>query len=293
MPTGETALWITHLPPEVTTQRGFAEVLQSYRLEPELGEIDLLLRNSRRAPLVEYSEQVEKTKKFLLQYPSVSFLGYWDPKYPAKLRNIHTPPWGLYVLGDLSQFETALGIVGTRRPNAYGIEAVRQLVAGIKVRPLRIISGLAMGIDSEAHASANLCGIPNTAVLGSGLAEVYPRTRFVLMEEILKTKGSVVSEFSPFTPAYPSNFPRRNRIISGLSDAVLIVQGTKKSGTLHTARYALEQGRCVCVLPGDIFSDLSYVPHKLLREGAFPVVSAQDLDECLDSAKSQLSLELI
>lgn len=270
---------MSHLPPGNVTERRFCRWLQAQEASPPLADLENWFDLSR------FSNAVYRTECYLHQHPEVNFVDYWSENYPESLRNIHTPPWALYVLGRLNADTPILGVVGSRRPNAYGIEAVRQLLKALRVYPIQVVSGLALGIDSVAHAAANDAGIPNIAVLGSGFASLYPQNCAGLFEEILKREGCILTEHPPHAPAYPANFPRRNRIISGLSDVLFVVQGTEKSGTLHSVRYAVEQNKTVCTLPGDIFSDLSYVPHKLLREGAAPITTAKDLDDLLEQAK--------
>lgn len=210
---------------------------------------------------------------------------YDSELYPALLREISAPPAKLFVRGsvELLHCPGMLAVVGSRKASAYGRAAVDRLLPPLIRAGVVIVSGLAYGIDSLAHRAVVELKQPTIAVLGSGVddASIYPRTHISLARDILKYNGAVISEYPSGTPAYQSNFPARNRIISGLTAATLLVQAAEHSGSLITARQALEANRDVGVVPGAITDPLSAGTNRLLREGAAPVLDSEDLFDLL------------
>jgi DNA processing protein len=200
--------------------------------------------------------------------------------YPALLARIHDPPIAFSIRGSLTR-EDPLGIsvVGSRRATAYGRESARRLSRGLASRGLTIVSGLARGIDAEAHLGALDAGGRTIAVLGSGLDRLYPREHRRLADRIVERGGAVVSEFDVDEPPYPRNFPRRNRIITGLTLGTLVVEAALRSGSLVSARLAMEQDRDVFAVPGPIGSPTSEGAHELIRDGARLVTRAEDVIE--------------
>ncbi len=201
-----------------------------------------------------------------------------DIEYPPLLREIIDPPLALHVRGrrELLQ-KTAVAVVGSRRASPYALNATRHIVAPLaRDAKFVIVSGLAYGIDAAAHECALDSGGTTIAVLGTGIDVVYPRSHKRLFQR-LERDGLIVSEFPPGTPPFASNFPMRNRIISGLSLAVVIVEATSRSGSLITARMAAEQGREVLAVPGSIFSAGSEGTHRLIQYGAKLVHDANDV----------------
>jgi DNA processing protein len=202
---------------------------------------------------------------------------YADPDYPAGLKKIPDPPPVLYCWGRLEYGDdVAIAIVGTRQPSPLGIFHARQLGSQLSKQGLTIVSGMARGIDSEAHRGALEVGGRTVAVLGCGLDVVYPPENEHLMLQIAK-QGAVVTEFPLETQPFAGNFPARNRIISGLSLGVVVVEATHDSGSLITADFAIEQGRDVFAIPGNIESEGSKGPHKLIQQGAKLVENYQDI----------------
>jgi DNA processing protein len=199
-----------------------------------------------------------------------------DPRYPPRLRAIADPPPVLFVLGQLRDDEPAVAVVGARRATPYGRAAAARLVADLAAAGVCVVSGLARGIDATAHQAALDAGGRTIAVLGSGLDVIYPSEHRRLAAAIVGS-GALVSEFAPQTPPLAGHFPRRNRLISGLVAAVVVVEGAEDSGTLVTVDYALDQGREVFAVPGSIFSATSRAPHHLLRQGARLAESAADI----------------
>jgi len=204
-----------------------------------------------------------------------------DQDYPARLRHIYDPPAVLFVLGEgsFSEATAAVAVVGSRKATPYGRSVARKLAADLGTCGLVVVSGMARGIDTAAHLGALDAGATTVAVLGSGVDVVYPRENEQLMAKIAAT-GLVVSEFPPGSEPLAWRFPLRNRIISGLSSAVVVVEAGERSGALITAALALEQGRDVLAVPGSINNPNSRGPHRLIKEGARLVENAGDvLDE--------------
>ncbi len=203
-----------------------------------------------------------------------------DDQYPMYLKEIFAPPPVLYVKGDMSAFNHhAFGVVGTRSPTIYGKQVAQRITSDIS-SSLVIVSGLARGIDTVAHESCLESGGRTIAVLGCGIDRIYPKDNEKLAEKIC-AQGALISEFPLGAAPEAFNFPRRNRIISGLSCGVLVVEAGKKSGALITAHYALQQGREVFAVPGPITSPMSIGTLNLLKQGATPVGSAHDIMENL------------
>jgi DNA processing protein len=202
-----------------------------------------------------------------------------DSRYPLALRHISDPPPVLWVWGSVSVFEAAaVAIVGSRSGSPYALAVAERLSADLSARGIVVTSGLARGVDSAAHRGALSVGGRTLAVLGCGVDVAYPREHRSLMADIAAT-GAVVSELVPGTPPQAQFFPRRNRIISGLSKAVVVIEAGEKSGSLITARCALEQGRDVLAVPGNILNGRNRGGHALLRDGAKIVETADDIVE--------------
>ncbi len=199
-----------------------------------------------------------------------------DADYPAMLRDIPQSPPVLFARGSRApQFESAVAIVGTRGVTPYGRQVTEAFVAALAGAGVAIISGLARGVDSIAHRVALENGAPTVAVLAGGIEAVYPRENQGLADRILEN-GALVSEYPPGIPARPDYFPRRNRILSGLAQATLVVEAGEGSGALHTANWAFEQGRDVFAIPGSIFSRQSYGTNQLIRENTARLVTTPE-----------------
>ncbi len=204
-----------------------------------------------------------------------------DPRYPSRLREIFDPPLVLFARGRLELLGSViLGVVGTRRPTPYGMAATERLAADLARAGLTIASGMARGIDTAAHKGALATGGDTVAVLGCGVDVVYPSENRRLAAELAE-KGLLLSEFPLGSPAYPQNFPIRNRIISGMSAGVLVVEGAQYSGSAITARLAVEQGREVFAVPGNITSKMSWGPNLLIKQGAHLVQEWNDVVSAL------------
>lgn len=212
----------------------------------------------------------------------LTVLTWDDADYPALLRNIADPPIVLYVWGDLlPNDEWAVAIVGTRRATAYGKECTHRLTRGLVESGVTIVSGLAYGIDTEAHQTVVQAGGRTLAVLGCGVDVVYPPTNRELSQKI-RENGALISEYPLGTKPEAKNFPRRNRIISGLSLGTVVIEGAIKSGACITARFALEQGRDVFAVPGSILHKSSAGPNHLIQNGATLVIDVNDILEELN-----------
>ncbi|MGH2398317.1 MAG: DNA-processing protein DprA [bacterium] len=206
-------------------------------------------------------------------------LGLTDAAYPSLLRVIADPPSPLYVRGDVvSSDAQAVAIVGTRRASVYGANVARVLGTGLARAGVTVVSGLARGIDAAAHQGAIEAGGRTIAVLGCGVDIAYPPEHRRLLAQVV-AHGAVISEHPPGTPPLRYHFPRRNRLISGLSLGVIVVEGREDSGALITASAAAEQGREVFAVPGLIFDERSRAPHRLLQEGAKLVACVEDVLE--------------
>ncbi|HXA52306.1 MAG TPA: DNA-processing protein DprA [Candidatus Acidoferrum sp.] len=191
-----------------------------------------------------------------------------DPRYPQPLREIFDPPFLLFARGRVELLNTlSLGVVGTRRPTPYGLAVAERLSGDLAHAGLTIVSGMARGIDTAAHKGALAQGGDTVAVLGCGVDVVYPQENKKLASDIA-SKGLIISEFPMGTVAFPQNFPIRNRIVSGISVGVLVVEGAQYSGSAITAKLAIDQGREVFAVPGSITSKLSWGPNLLIKQGA-------------------------
>jgi DNA processing protein len=207
-----------------------------------------------------------------------------DAGYPELLSKIYDPPLVIYVCGELGPRDgKSVAVVGTRRPTAYGRLAAEKISGGLAASGIMVVSGLASGIDTAAHSAALDAGGRTVAVLGSGLGVHFPAANEKLEEKIARS-GAIVSEFPMGFPPSKGTFPRRNRIISGLSLGTVVVEAPEKSGALITAMYALEQGRDVFAVPGSVVSRFSRGPHWLIKQGAKLVESAQDVLEEIGAA---------
>jgi DNA processing protein len=201
-------------------------------------------------------------------------------EFPPQLREIPQPPEELWISGVLPSSETALlTVVGSRKYSSYGKEVCQELISGLRGHDIAIISGLALGTDTNAHETAIETGLMTIAVPGSGLdsSVLYPRSNVNLAKRILEAGGALLSEFEPTFRATQYSFPKRNRIMAGLARATLLIEATERSGTLITARLASDYNRDVLVVPGSIFSEQSRGTHQFLKLGATPVTSSGDI----------------
>jgi DNA processing protein len=217
-----------------------------------------------------------------IQSKGIQVLTWLDEAYPQRLKEIEQPPPVLYLRGELSPEDTwAVAIVGTRRVTPYGRQVTEEIAFFLAANGITVVSGLARGVDAIAHHAALKAGGRTLAVLGSGVDKIYPPENRAMAEQII-ARGAILSDYVPNTPPESSNFPPRNRIISGLSMAVVVVEAGETSGALITAEFAAEQGREVFAVPGNILAPQSKGTNKLIQRGALPLLNASDIMEALN-----------
>lgn len=213
---------------------------------------------------------------YLIERYGIKCFSFDHDDYPFLLKHIHSPPPVLYYQGaDFFTFDKNIAVIGSRKANNYAAQIIQSWVPSLINANWAIVSGGAIGADTMAHQAALDAQGKTVVVLGSGLLSLYPRSNIKMFEKIVDQGGSIVSSFALGTGPHPGNFPARNRIISGLSKACLVVQAAKKSGATITAEYALEQGRMVFAVPGSIFDPLHEGCHAMIKEGA-TLISAVD-----------------
>jgi DNA processing protein len=234
---------------------------------------------ARQAAGVEALRQSDRLERVLarIQEEQIQVLTWEDSQYPRRLIEIDQPPPVLYLRGSLLDDDLwAVAIVGTRRATSYGRSVAGDLAARLASSGVVVVSGLARGVDGAAHLAALKAGGRTLAVLGSGVDVIYPPEHRKLADEIVAS-GCLVSDYAPGTAPDAGNFPPRNRIISGLSQAVVVVEASEKSGALITAAFAAEQGRPVFAVPGPLYSPLSRGANELIRDGAQILLDAGDV----------------
>jgi len=208
---------------------------------------------------------------------------------------IASKPKTLYFIGTLpTKRRPVVGIVGTRKPTAYGKEVTFDLAYKLAQKGVVIVSGLALGVDAIAHKAAIEAGGTTIAVMAGGLDDIYPRTHRQLAQDILTSGGALISEYPPGTPSRDFQFLARNRIVSGLSDAIVVTEAASRSGTLATVAHALDQNREVFAVPGNITSPMSVGPNRLIQQGAHPVTAVVDILQVIapQLSDAQTSLNL-
>ena len=217
-----------------------------------------------------------------IEAQGIKILTWEDETYPQRLKEIDQPPPVLYFRGDyLPDDLFAVAIVGTRRVTPYGRQITEELTGYLAANGITVVSGLARGVDAIAHQTALKAGGRTIGVLGSGVDKIYPPEHRGLAEK-MTAQGAIVSDYAPGTPPDAANFPPRNRIISGLSLAVVVVEAGETSGALITAEFAAEQGREIFAVPGSILAPQSKGTNKLIQNGALPLLSVNDLMQALD-----------
>lgn len=279
-------MWLTNLP-NITPIKitnlfdSFNDIEEIYKTKDYAGVYGLTHED-----IVQLQDKsLDKVKSIVdrLKYINAGVLTYDDMTYPDMLRQIDDPPYVLYIKGEIMQWDRLLTIaaVGTRRYNEYGHNVCNNICSGLAKAGVTIVSGMARGLDSVAAAAALRAGAKTIAVLGCGLDIVYPPENGQLMEAIIRN-GAVLSEYPPGVQPVGSHFPRRNRIISGMSYGTLVTQAPQKSGALITANYALDSGKDVFAVPGNIYDVCSKGNNALIKSGAKLVECAQDILEEYD-----------
>lgn len=250
--------------------------LASVGLGLKINERIIQIRKSLN--LDEYMTQLEKK--------NIKVITRLDSNYPSRLKEISSPPPVLYVRGELTAEDAwAVGIVGTRGPSSYGRQVTEDMANVLAQNGVSVVSGLARGVDAIAHSAALKSGGRTIAVMGSGVDIIYPPEHRQLAEKII-SQGAIISDYAPGTPPDSINFPPRNRIISGLSMAVVVVEAGKTSGSLITAGFAADQGRDVFAVPGPIYSPLSVGTNQLIATGAGVYLQPSDILESLDLVRN-------
>lgn len=275
----------------------FSSAIEAWEApEEELGKLGMgekllpkFLKHRREFSLKEYEGRLEKL--------GVTYVTLEDKGYPERLRSLEDAPFLLYTKkGDASKVspceaaEVSVAVVGTRKASSYGRDVTERLVAGLVDAGVTIVSGLAFGVDAVAHKAAVDCGGKTIAVMAGGLDKIYPTSNTQLAQKIIDSGGMWISEYPLGVTPRPEHFPYRNRIESGMSLGVVVVEGAVKSGTMVTATLAAKQGRDVFAVPGPVNSPGSKGPHLLIRNGAKLVEKAEDILEELDiNSKIQIT----
>ena len=261
-------IWAVRAQGVPNTRKKLSELAASDEL------FDLSLIDTASAEYKETLSNFEKADEL-----GAEIVTYIDKRYPEKLKNIYQPPAVLYVLGNADILNDIIftGMVGARRSDSYGIRMAETIAAEIGQTGVGIISGGAIGIDAASHRGALRAKAPTVAVLGSGLDKLYPKENIKLFQDIIENGGAVVSEYPFGMEPLAGHFPRRNRIIAGLSKALVVVRAAKRSGSLITASQALNEGVTVFSVPGNIDDRLSGGTNELIRDGAIPLLSPMDV----------------
>jgi DNA processing protein len=260
----------------------FGDARTAWEAPPaELEAAGLSARLAESVALKRVDGSVERTWE-AIQTQGLNVLTWEDECYPRRLKEIDQPPPVLYLRGEISDDDQwSVAIVGTRRATTYGRQAAEELAAALARRGITVVSGLARGIDAIAHQAALKADGRSLGVLGSGVDRIYPPEHRRLAEQMC-AHGALVSDYPPGTPPDAANFPPRNRIISGLSLAVVVIEAGESSGALITASFASDQGRAVFALPGSIYAPQSRGTNRLIREGAHIFLDVSDLLEVLN-----------
>ena len=221
--------------------------------------------------LGKYEEEISKK--------NIQVITFKDEEYPYYLKQIYDPPLALYVKGDLSRcnFERCLAVVGSRKCSDYIKQILNKIIDGLRNTDITIVSGMAIGIDACAHNSAINSDLPTIAVLGSGFDNIYPKQNKEMFRQISEKHGAVLSEYYPDTQPLPMFFPRRNRIVTGLSQGTLVAEAGLRSGALISARLCLEQDRELMCIPGMVSNPNTEGAHKLIKEGSAVVTESEDI----------------
>lgn len=243
----------------------------------DLKETSLLTENQLKA--IKDESIYKKTEEVLkiIEKESILMVKFDDELYPNKLKEIYDPPTSLYYKGNINKkSELVISVVGSRKASSYGLEQAYKISKELAKNGVTIVSGMASGIDSMAHRAALDANNITYGILGCGVDVIYPYENRKLYEEVIE-KGAIISEFPPTTKPFKYNFPIRNRIISGMSDGVVVIEASNKSGSLISVNFALEQGRDVFSVPGNIDSFNSIGANLLIKDGAIMVTSVEDI----------------
>lgn len=258
------------------------ELVSRHKLEPELARRILTYRPADKA-----DRAIDRITEL-----DVKIITFMEEGYPENLRNIAQLPPVIFVRGELKKSDhRTIGIIGTRKATSYGRAVADRFARDLVEHGITIVSGLARGIDTQAHESALAAGGRTIAVMGTGIDQIYPAENCKLAERIVKN-GALITEFNPGTEPLAMNFPKRNRIVSGLSMGIVAVEAKEASGVMNTVNWALNQGREVFAVPGSIFSKYSEGTNSLIRAGAGLVTSAHAVLEELKLIKREKKIEM-
>ena len=280
-------IWFSRL--ENLSPKKLLEILRTYgepkvvfnKSKEELISNGLTEKEANEITKQEYKNNLEKYIEYM-QKNEIQLITINDEDYPQKLKQIYDPPVILYLKGNKKVLnEKSIAIVGCRLCTNYGKNVAKKISYNLSVNNIIVISGLARGIDTYSHIGTLLANGKTIAVMGCGLDRVYPEENKKVFEEIILKGGAVISEYVIGTKPLAKNFPRRNRIISGISDGVVVVEAKEKSGTLITVDFAQEQGKEIYVVPGNITSINSYGTNELIKQGAKVITNVSDILEDL------------
>jgi len=246
---------------------------------PQLESCNLLAEVAQSIIKKESFKRAEKELAAIRNIPNCTLINWTDPEYPQNLLQIYDPPVLLYVRGNPQILNhPSISIVGTRRPTLYGTQMAERIGRDLAARGLVILSGMARGIDAIGHQGALAANGLAIGVLGTGIDVCYPKENKKLFDKVLE-RGAILTEFPTHTHPAPENFPVRNRIVAGMPLGVVVVEGAEHSGSLITARLAMEFGREVCGVPGNVTQPVSFAPNQLIKQGAKLVTNAEDVIE--------------
>lgn len=278
-------IWLSRI--EGITPKRLLEILEIfkepkilfYKTKEELFKSGVSIKDAENITKEEYKKNLKRYLEYIKKN-NIEIITINDEYYPIRLKQIYDPPLVIYLKGNKNILnDKSIAIVGSRICTNYGKEVARKIAYDLSTNNINVISGLAKGIDANAHIGSLNANGKTIGVMGCGLDIVYPKENEKLFNEIIKSGGAVISEYVVGTKPLARNFPRRNRIISGMSDGVLVVEAKEKSGTLITVDFALEQGKDLYAVPGNISSQNSYGTNELIKQGAKVATNAQDILE--------------
>lgn len=259
---------------------GREDLLLNANLNPDILDRKLKIENSIYKKIIKGKTEIDiKRYKEYMKFHEIDYITVYDENYPQSLRNIDDNPKLLYIKGSLEGMRTCISVVGARKCTDYAKWAVKKFIGDLTEYGVSIVSGLALGVDKLAHIAAMDNNLKTIGVLGCGIDIVYPASNRSIYDRLIREGGCILSEFRLKTPPLPYHFPLRNRIISGLSKGLIVIEAKEKSGTLITASYAANQGVEVFAVPGNINSFYSRGTNALIRDGAKILLSVDDIVE--------------
>ena len=277
-------VWLSLLDLSIKTKLTILEKYKNpeeiYKLnKKQLADLKINDNNTQKILDANIRNSINKHLEYMKKH-NIQIININSKKYPKNLKNIYDPPISLYVIGNVDILnQNNIAIIGCRNCSKYGENQAKAFAYNLSKDKINIVSGLAKGIDSFAHTGSLYANGKTIAVLGNGLHTIYPEENKYLAKKIIENGGCIISEYPLGTKPLKYNFPARNRIISGLSDGILVIEAKEKSGTLITVDFALEQGKNVYVLPGNVDSKNSIGTNKLIQEGARLVISHKEILE--------------